>query len=210
MSLELAINSDFYKNHPYLTHKYAENIDHSKESIFGIAFTHKAANSKDPVKTEADHISQNRKWGSLTAMFALSTIISRNIISVYPATSGLNSKVLNGTIEPRVNNGTNVENESPDKIVIMWSRTSNNVSLDEGKYQANHFVPLINKERVVDISSNPKNKETTKRKKTKAVKRKPIETIVINDEPPAPKLKKLQATNTRKYSLSTNLLKALK
>ena len=74
-----------------------------KSQFFGLAFTHKAANSKNPVKTEADHISQNRKLGSLTAMFALSSIINRRIISIYPETSDLYSKVLNGSIEPRVN-----------------------------------------------------------------------------------------------------------
>ena len=170
-----------------------------KSQFFGLAFTHKAANSKNPVKNEADYISQNRKWGSLTAMFALSSIINRRIISVYPETSDLYSKVLNGTIEPRVNIGAAVRNESHDDIVIMWSRTSNNVSIDEGKYQANHFVPLINKERV-DTSSNPKSKQT-KKKKTKAVKRKPVETILIDDEPSAPKLMKLSCKqNTCKLS----------
>ena len=92
-----------------------------------------------------------------------------------------------------------MRNESHDDIVIMWSRTSNNVSIDEGKYQANHFVPLINKERV-DTSSNPKSKQT-KKKKTKAVKRKPVETILIDDEPSASKLMKLSCKqNTCKLS----------
>lgn len=102
VSLELATNKDFYGNHPYLQEKYQENPDHSKESIFGIAFTIKAADSKDPVKAEADHVAQNRQWGSLTSMFALSSVINRRIISVYPeCTSDLYSKILNGTIEPR-------------------------------------------------------------------------------------------------------------
>lgn len=196
VSLELAINEDFYTNHPYLVEKYDENSDKSREFIFGITITHESANSKHPIKAEADYIAKNRKWGSLISMLGLSSVVNRKIISVYPETSDIYSRVLNGTILPRIGSPTL---ETEDDIFIFWSRTSNNVSLEEGKYKANHFVPLIKKDRL-DLSSDQNNGTKKKSKSTKKpVKRKPIESIVINDETPAPKSMKLNLKqNTRK------------
>lgn len=65
-------------------------------------------------------------------------------------------------------------------ICILWSRTSNKVSIEEGQYKANHFVPLIKKGNV-DISCHRKTVNHGTKKKTKVTKtpkRKPVATIV--------------------------------
>ena len=77
-----------------------DKIEKNKERKFKssvIIFSYEASdNCKNPVKEEAKRICQNRKWGSLAAMFALSSITNRKIRTVYPETLDLNYKVFSG------------------------------------------------------------------------------------------------------------------
>ena len=86
------------------------------------------------------------KHSSAWTLLAASTVIKRNIQSVYPVVNGPTDKyisILNTCFKPRVN-------KSQGDVTIMWTHTSNKSS----HWTPNHFVPLIT---LQDEGSNPIN-----------------------------------------------------
>lgn len=86
------------------------------------------------------------KHSSAWTLLAASTVIKRNIQSVYPVVNGPTDKyisILNTCFKPRVN-------KSQGDVTIMWTHTSNKSS----HWTPNHFVPLVT---LQDEGSNPIN-----------------------------------------------------
>ena len=88
------------------------------------------------VKKQALSTCCNRRWAGLIEICALCSVIRQTVFSVYPPYSPAIRPFFHGQITPRM--GT----VSPSIVwYVMWTRDGD---LDnEGYFQPNHFVPLI-------------------------------------------------------------------
>ena len=88
------------------------------------------------LKREAILVAKNKAWCGFSILPALSTVIKRNINSVYPecnpAIRCIYHAKINSMCEPI----------QPDAY-IMWSRAGNLDNRRDEPFQPNHFVPLL-------------------------------------------------------------------
>ena len=88
-SIELFLHASYYSKHPNFF-KALQNSKHLKsiESILKVSVSDESFNtglcSERLVQAEAKRNTIDRKWGSFLCVLGLSSIINRNIISVYP------------------------------------------------------------------------------------------------------------------------------
>ena len=84
-------------------------------------------------------------YAPLMCMLGLSSVIGKEIISVYPENEGLETKyswIGSGTIKPR---SAHTKFDTKQKIIIMWSKAGSSSFLSgvDEDFKPNHFVPLV-------------------------------------------------------------------
>ena len=80
-----------------------------------------------------------RAWSSLVHILAMSSVLSRPIVSMYPSVQFKYRCLVNRVINPRTSD-TSATPKEP--LNILWSRDGNLDNADEGWYNPNHFVPV--------------------------------------------------------------------
>ena len=128
-AIELAINGTYYKR------------KHSEKSFSIVSPSYKVA-CRDAAK--------NYNYSSAWTIQALSTVIGRDIVSIYPTVNGVADKtvpILHTTIEPR-------NKLSRQQLHIMWSSTMSPPPV--GIWTPNHFVPLIERKSTpIEVTLSP-------------------------------------------------------
>ena len=81
-----------------------------------------------------------RAWSSLVHIMAMSSVLCRPIVSMYPSVQFKSRCLVNRVINPRTSD-TSATPKEP--LNILWSRDGNLDNADGGWYILNHFVPVI-------------------------------------------------------------------
>ena len=131
-SIELVLFQDYYAEHPYLIKK-SQRYFCTYNTAFAAAFSDVVLDGFDRNEKESNYkliIRQGMHnlvpgtYSPLICMLALSSVIGREIISVYPEKIGEETKYSwcgNGKIKPRVNHRLLETLYNQHEIVIMWS-----------------------------------------------------------------------------------------
>jgi len=162
--LELALNVDYYANHPFICTKIVENQEHHHQNlIFGLTISLSASNDWSKGKEskefclirEAIRNIEENQWGTFICLCALSSVINIPIRSIYPEVEDVYCKVFNGTLNPRPQLSSSSIIKIP--ISIMWSRVGE-IGKEFGvKFTANHFVPIFIFEKGEQVASEQEN-----------------------------------------------------
>ena len=156
-SIELCLNAEYYSKHPYIEENAlifskrntAFTATLSNQAL-GSGYNRKDDNSKiDVVQREAVRNSVPCNYSSLTCIFALTSVIGREVYLLYPEEKGKESRhsqLNNGVIKPRViHSKLSTKFNKETKLCIMWTRSGsiNFIPGIPGDFQPNHFVPII-------------------------------------------------------------------
>ena len=79
-------------------------------------------------------------WFSLVHIMAMSSVLSRPIVSMYPSVEFKYRCLVNQVINPRTSDTSATPTEP---LNILWSRDGNLDNEDGGWYIPNHFVPVV-------------------------------------------------------------------
>ena len=155
--IELVLYKDYYAEHPYLIEK-SQRYFPTYNTAFAAAFSDVVLDGFYPNEKESNYkliIRQGMHnlvpvtFSPLICMLALSSVIGKEIIVVYPEKIGEETKYSwyrNGAIMPRVNHGLLEITYNQHKIVIMWSKSGSLSFLPIVGigFQPDHFVALAN------------------------------------------------------------------
>ena len=141
---ELFLNSEFYYKHPLLSQVYDKNKDQfsSYDNMFSVCVSTISfeTDARGPllVKEESKLNSKDNIWSPFLCILALSTVIQRSIITVYPDFGLAKYKnIFNNQIFPRVKDS----GCSPFQILFC-----NMSKVPVGShFLPNHYVPLVNR-----------------------------------------------------------------
>ena len=140
-SVELVLNFEYYKNH----HQYRDFMRVSPD-----------------LEEACRMCALDRKYSSIFTMQALSSVIGREIVSVYPAINGLLDKclsILNTVLLPRIS----TSRRCGSRIFLLWTRMAGPIPQPRGRtWIPDHFVPLIEKVAPQLNSSSPINVDSPK------------------------------------------------
>ena len=154
-SLELYLNKYFYAKHLYITEKATQF--HTYNTVLSLSLSDKILEGYKPkikdsqlklIEDQAIFNAVPGNYAPLMCMLGLSSVIGKEIISVYPENEGHETKYSwngNGLIRPRAaHNKLDIK----QKIIIMWSKSGSSSFLSgvAKDFKPNHFVPLVDKE----------------------------------------------------------------
>ena len=174
-SIELFSNQEFYAFHPYVKEKSvifsSENTAFSataSDGALGDGYDRTNPSARTAVVLrEALRNAVNNTFSSLLCMFALSSVTGMDITTVYPETTGKETKYsqfLNGTISPRARHTSFTSKLVQDvQLILLWS-TDGIATLPgiDKNFQPNHFVPLVQvQDRDENITPKALKKKTT-------------------------------------------------
>ncbi|XP_057316227.1 52 kDa repressor of the inhibitor of the protein kinase-like [Hydractinia symbiolongicarpus] len=143
-SLELYLNSGFYIKHPTIISAYEKGkgvyFNNFRNILGGLLVSHAALDSGKTadalIKVEAMHNIKNFEWCSFVCVLALSSAISRNIITLYPDCGHAKLKLLySQNIEPR---DSAVSSTSLHILLCYCGTLPTQI-----EFKHNHFVPLL-------------------------------------------------------------------
>lgn len=97
-------------------------------------------NREETIKEEAFVACEVRAWSSLVHIMAMSSVLARPIVSMYPSVQFKYRCLVNRVINPRPS-ATSATPKEP--LNILWSRDGNLDNTDGGWYIPNHFVPVV-------------------------------------------------------------------
>ena len=101
-------------------------------------------NTKKPVGDGNRQIHQYYEFSRIFTVQGLSSVISREIVSVHPAINGMLDQcvgILNIIVSPRMQT---LKHRSRDRIYVIWTQMSGCFPQPQGKtWLPDHFVPLI-------------------------------------------------------------------
>ncbi|XP_066919735.1 uncharacterized protein [Clytia hemisphaerica] len=102
VSIELFLQREFYRCHPSLTKKIDEDLTLKIDKLNNTIVKKECHDKEgDIIVKEAILNLKNHTWSSLMSMFALVSVVKRDIVSVYPGDlSTFKPKLYNGTIYP--------------------------------------------------------------------------------------------------------------
>lgn len=164
-SLELFLNAKFYSDHPYVQEKSKhfskENTAFSaviSDAALGKGYDRKDAESRiEVVKREACRNSVPGTFSSLICMLALSSVIGRNIVSLYPEEIKKETRYSlcnNGLIKPKTYHEMfkNKFNEN-HSIILLWTKdgSSSFIPGTSREFKPNHFVPVIQQQQETNM-----------------------------------------------------------
>ena len=154
-AIELFENAHFYQSHPRFTEAMELGCTFGRVTIFTLSLREpgmdefeRSGSRISAIQSEAIGGCEFRKWSSLQHIMALSTVISRNIFTVYPNCAKAIRPLLHGVIKPRATVPEMMNLEDP--FYILWSRDANLDNRPNAIYVPNHFVPLFRREQGVD------------------------------------------------------------
>ena len=172
MAEELYFNRSFYADHDAFNDAVASDTDFFPAVLFTVALTTQGdkkfshtGNREETIQEEAFVVCEVRAWSSLVHIMAMSSVLCRPIVSMYPSVQFKYRCLVNGIINPRTSD-TSATPKEP--LNILWSRDGNLDNADGGWYISNHFVPLVladepgsDKQHCPSISKNstPKRKQ---------------------------------------------------
>ena len=149
--MELYLNKDFYARHLYIAEKATKFKSYN--TTLSLSLSDKVLNGYDPkiqgsqhklIESQAIYNAVPGNYAPLMCMLGLSSVIGKEIISVYPENEGFETKyswIGNGTIKPR---SAHTKFDIKQKIIIMWSKAGSSSFLSgvDEDFKPNHFVPL--------------------------------------------------------------------
>ena len=122
--IELVLNFEYYKNH----HQFRDFIRVSPD-----------------LEEACRMCAIDLEYSSVFVMQALSSVIGREIVSVYPAMNGLLDNclsILNTVIVPRISSST----RNDGRIYLLWTKMAGPIPHPRNKtWTPDHFAPLIKK-----------------------------------------------------------------
>ena len=144
---ELYFNRSFYADHDAFNDAVASDIDFFPDVLFTVALTRQGdkkfsdtGNREETIKEEAFVACEVRAWSSLVHIMAMSSVLARPIVSMYPSVQFKYRCLVNRVINPRPS-ATSATPKEP--LNILWSRDGNLDNTDGGWYIPNHFVPVV-------------------------------------------------------------------
>ena len=163
--MELFLNAKFYSNHPYVQEKSkhfsTENNAFSaviSNAALGKGYDRKDADSRvEVVKREACRNSVPGTFSSLICMLALSSVIGKNIFSLYPEEISKETKYSlcnNGVIKPKTYHEMfKSQFDENHRIILLWTKdgSSSFIPGTSGEFKPNHFVPLIQQHQEINM-----------------------------------------------------------
>ena len=141
--IELVLNFEYYKNH----HQFQDFIRVSPD-----------------LEEACRMCAVDLEYSSVFVMQALSSVIGREIVSVYPAMNGLLDNclsILNTVIVPRIS----TSRRKDGRIYLLWTKMVGPIPHPRYKtWTPDHFVPLIKKpsDKLVPQTSSPINVDSPK------------------------------------------------
>ena len=144
---ELIANVDLYFNHPHLM-KCSEETGISKEVLLHYLLADDALfgrKTKEAFDYEIHHSNENNRWCSILHVLALSTVLQKNIVSLFPNVSALYRPLLHCVAKPFHREYTEFKYvpESTSHIIILWSRDGQLDNDPDVMFSPNHVVPLV-------------------------------------------------------------------
>ena len=144
-SVELFENSEYYAKHPRMEEVLSSNAEQflNQNNAFSALLSDESSkcfkgDRVECINKEAALNLRDSNWSSMVCMMALSSVIKRHIISIYPKCSETKIRaLLDCTIRPRV------EVNVIDPIRILWSRAGGLDARPNSRFAPNHFVPVI-------------------------------------------------------------------
>ena len=167
--VELASYFDYYADHPFVRNtkitamsKRASLV--TTQSIYGtIIFGEEAHKQYETtgdfyaaVRKEIMLTAVNYQYSGLLQIMGLSSVIQRDIKTVYPDQKSRFLSILQTTVQPKLKSP---EFQSSQEVLIMWSNTQGWEDRSKA-FWVNHFVPLIRRESLsfTAIKSDTKSK----------------------------------------------------
>ncbi|XP_057306732.1 uncharacterized protein LOC130644950 [Hydractinia symbiolongicarpus] len=138
--IELFENSLFYSNHPiFVSLCQSSDLFSCVESTLKFSVSHSSVDTglsaADLVQKEAILMCSKNIWSSFICILALTSVLKRNISTLYPDCGQLRFKTLfNQNIFPRLPSNKNLQ---PVSILFC------NNGKHSGQFKPNHFVPLV-------------------------------------------------------------------
>lgn len=174
MAGELYFNRSFYADHDAFNDVITSETDFFPDVLFTVALTRQGdkkfsdtGNREETIKEEAFVACEVRAWSSLVHIMAMSSVLCRPIVSMYPNVQFKYRCLVNRVINPRLLD-TSATPKEP--LNILWSRDGNLDNTDGGWYIPNHFVPVVLADQPdsdklpcpsISKSSTPKSKQGT-------------------------------------------------
>ena len=147
---ELKENIDQYLNHPHLE-KCSSDLAIPKEVLLHSILGHDSITicqergMKAAVQNEAEQSFIPKRWGTLLNMFSLSTVLGKDIVSVYPDVPFAHRQLVHGIIQPlravRVHELYTACHKHP--IVLLCTRDGDFVKSIGAMFEPNHIVPIV-------------------------------------------------------------------
>ena len=144
---ELYFNRSFYADHDAFNDAVASGTDFFPAVLFTVALTTQGdkkfsdtGNREETIKEEAFVACEVRSWSSLVHIMAMSSVLCRLIVSMYPSVQFKYRCLVNRVINPRTSD-TSATPKEP--LNILWCRDGNLDNADGGWYILNHFVPVV-------------------------------------------------------------------
>ena len=141
VALELALNVDFYAQHP----KFASFPSGGRHpnTVFCLclskssdkAFHDSEQDRKVAIWSEARTASTPKEWSGYFHVLALSAVLARPVFSSYPNCQSWTRDFVHGIVYPRL------VTFSADPVFLLWSRDGSD-NRPGTWYEPNHFVPL--------------------------------------------------------------------
>ena len=146
---ELSANSKDYYNHPHLL-QCCKDIGADHELLIQCLLGDDAAENDLDLKAafdlEVKLSSRRKRWSSLLHVMAMSTVIQRPIVSLYPTVDFEFRRLMNNTIRPLRQQCPPVyiqNNPFSPIVAVLWSRDGNFDNTPGVPFQPNHVVPVI-------------------------------------------------------------------
>ena len=145
---ELSNNDKHYMEHPHVlgvAEKLKEPVDVLWQCLLGPDSTTIVNNGtmQDALRHEISETSTSGRWSSMLHVLALSNILQKDILSVYPCIGEfLFRPLLHARIKPSRKCLQNAFSTSDKHVVIMWSRDGA-LNQNDMMFTPNHIVPLV-------------------------------------------------------------------
>lgn len=140
-SAELFLNASYYGKHPLFV-SLSEQHNKSESHFFTMSIKNATIDSdlknEAAVRYEALLNCKDKEWSSFLCILALSTVVCRKIVTLFPDCGDAMQKVLRSSmIFPRQ------ECVSDTPLYILHCKLDRLLQIPKNFFQINHFVPLI-------------------------------------------------------------------
>lgn len=154
---ELQANQETYERHPHLCRVASEldiPLDTLIFSLLNDDSIRDAQTSSGSLHLEIERSSNTGRWSTLLHVLALSNVLDREIISVFPDAKIAHRKLIHAVVKPTESNvpphdlSDISKNCQAQSLVILWSREGCMDNTQGLPYEPNHVVPLVRRSAV--------------------------------------------------------------